>query len=221
MSGQPGRAVTAREVPARLWITMLVRAVPALAAALVITFTQERTPGFALTVFGAFALVTGVLIGFEAIGIPGHPTRGITFARAIVTTLAGGAALVLAAVPGGATPRSFLLLAMAWAAVTGALEMIAGLRARRSPAFSRDVMISGALTLLLALLLLWTPADLRQEYGGLEGVEGALTASVQAAGFFGAYATVLAVLLIIESLTLRGATGRDVSVVASDDGAVS
>ncbi|MDO5053156.1 MAG: hypothetical protein Q4E05_09745 [Pseudoclavibacter sp.] len=196
-------------VPERLWASMLVRAVPALVAALVITFAQDRQAAFVLVVFGGFALATGVLIGFEAIGIPGHPTRGITFARAVVTTLAGGTGLVLGTVPGAATPFALLVLIAAWAAVTGVLELLAGLIARRYPAFSRDVVISGALTLLLAVLVFLTPAELRQEYGGLEQIPGALTSPVQAAGFFGAYATVLCVLLVVEGLTLRAATRRD------------
>lgn len=201
-----GHGVT--RVPERLWVAMLVRAVPAVVTALVITFTQDHNAAFGYTVFGAFALATGVLIGFEAIGIPGHPTRALTFTRAIISALAGGSALVFGVVPHLATPAGFIWHVAGWAAVTGLIELTSGIVARRYPLFSREVLISGALTLLLAILVAIVPPELNESYGGLESIDGALTASMQSVGYVGAYAAILAMLLIIEALTLRGLSRR-------------
>ena len=201
-----GHGVT--RVPERLWVAMLVRALPAAVAAMVITFTQDHNPSFGFLVYGAFALATGVLIGFEAIGIPHHPARALTFARSIVSALAGGAALVFGAVPHLATPAGFIWHVAAWAIITGLLELAAGWVTRRLPLFSREVLISGALTLILGVLVAIIPPELSEQYGGVENVDGTLTASMQSIGYFGAYAAVLAVLLIIEALTLRGITRR-------------
>lgn len=205
---QPPRGHGVTRVPERLWVAMLVRALPAAITALVITFTQNHNASFGYLAFGGFALATGVLIGFEAIGIPGHPTRGLTFARSIVSALAGGSALVFGAVPHLATPAGFIWHVAVWAGITGLIELTSGLVARRLPLFSREVLISGALTLLVGILIAVIPPELNEQYGGLENVEGSLTASVQSIGYFGAYAAVLAMLLIIEALTLRGITRR-------------
>lgn len=207
-----GHGVT--RVPERMWAAMLVRAVPAAITALVITFTQAHTASFGYLAFGAFALTTGVLIGFEAVGIPGHPTRGLTFARSVVSALAGGSALVFGVVPHLATPAGFIWHVAGWACLTGLIELLSGFAARRLPLFSREVFISGGLTLLLGILIVVIPPELNEEYGGLENVEGALTASVQAIGYLGAFTAVLAMLLVIEGLTLRGISRRTTHAVA-------
>ncbi|MGO2110401.1 MAG: HdeD family acid-resistance protein [Pseudoclavibacter sp.] len=201
-----GHGVTS--VPDRLWVAMLVRALPAAVVALIVTFTQEYTPSFSFVALGAFALASGVLIGFEAIGIPFHPARALTFARSIVSAIAGGAALVFGVVPHLATVTGFIWHVSIWAIVTGLLELLAAWQVRRLPLFAREVLISGALTLLFGIVIALVPPDLDADYGGLEQIEGSLTATVQSTGFLGAYAAVLAVLLIIEGLTLRGIARR-------------
>ncbi|GGA69075.1 hypothetical protein GCM10011490_19530 [Pseudoclavibacter endophyticus] len=212
-----GHGVT--NVPERLWVALLVRALPAAAAALVITFTQEYTPAYSFVVFGAFALATGVLIGFEAVGIPFHPARGLTFLRSIVSAIAGGAALVFGAVPHLATAGGFIWHVAIWAVVTGLLELIAAWRVRRLPLFAREVLISGALTLLFGIVIALVPPDLNASYGGTEHIEGALTATVQSTGLLGAFAAMLAVVLIIEGITLRGITRRSTAAPGGDAGA--
>lgn len=204
-------------VPRRAWVSMLARAVPALIAAAVITFSPDHSPWMGLTVFGGASLLGGILVAFEAIGIQRHPTRGLTFARGVLTAAAGAIALVLAAVHGLAAPASALiLLVAAWALVTGVIELIAGWRARRLGPLGRDAFATGALTLLLGLLVAIVPPDLRIEYGGVEQVEGALTASTQAVGLIGAYFALLGVLLIIEGLTLRIGDQRAGAAVGAD-----
>lgn len=200
------------QVPDRLWVAMLARALPALVIALVITFSQESSASFGFVVFGAFALVTGILIGFEAIGIRRHPVRGLTFARSIVSALAGGAALVFGVVPHLATTGWFIWHLATWAFVTGLIELASSWFARRHPLFSRELLISGALTLLLGLLVAIVPPELNADYGGTEHIEGALTAIMQTTGLLGAYLAILAVVLIIEGITLRGITRRSAAI---------
>ena len=220
-------------VPRRLWISMIVRAVPAAIIALVITFTQDHSASFGYLAFGGFALVTGVLVAFEAVGIRTHPARALAFTRGIVSALAGGSALVVGAIPHLASSLGFIIHVAGWAIVTGLLELASAWKVRRKPLFAREVMISGALTLLLGILVAIVPPELRQEYGGVEQIDGVLTASVQSIGYVGAYAAMLAVLLVIEGFTLRAITRQstaapDVSVdsaaasgaAANEDGAV-
>lgn len=203
-SSRPAAATGSTAVPRRAWVSMLLRAIPAIAGALAITFSADHSPRFGLLAFGAVAVLGGMLVAFEALGIPTHPTRMLTFARGVLTAIAGGAALVLGAVLGDAAEAATLIwLVAGWALVTGVLEVIAGWRARRRGPLGRDAALTGALTLLLGLAVVILPPDLRQEYGGIEQVEGALTASTQAVGYLGAYFALLGVLLVIEGLTLR------------------
>lgn len=191
-------------VPRRAWASMLLRALPALLGAAVITFSADHSPKFGYLVFGACVLLSGILVAFEAIGIRRHPTRLLTFARGVLSVIAGGTALVLGVVLGDEAKASgFILLVAVWAFVTGAIEMVSGWMARRRGVLGRDAMLTGALTLLLGLIVVIVPPDLRQEYGGLEQVQGALTAATQAVGFVGAYFALLGVLLIIEGFSLR------------------
>lgn len=204
------RTPAAAPIPRRAWASMLARAIPAIIGALVITFSPDHSPRFGLLVFGAVALAGGILVAFEAIGIRRHPTQGLTFARGVLTALAGGAGLTLGVVLGeGATAATLIWLVAAWALVTGVLELLAGWIARRRGPLGRDAMLTGALTLLLGLLVAILPPDLRQQYGGIEQVDGALTASTQAVGYLGAYFALLGVLLIIEGLSLRLGAVRD------------
>lgn len=198
-----------RDLPDSLWKSMLLRAIPVLIGALVITFTPDHGPRFGFTVFGAVLLWTGVIVGFESVGIPNHPIRPLVFARSILTALTGGFALFMAT--GGhdwATVQSFILTVSIWAVLTGLIELSGVPIARRHRFYASEILMSGALTLLLGVIVATVPPDLDAEYGGIEQVEGSLTASVQAVGFVGAYFAVLGVLLVIEALSLRGALRR-------------
>ncbi|MDJ1371732.1 HdeD family acid-resistance protein [Gulosibacter molinativorax] len=196
-------------LPESLWKSMLFRAVPAIIGAIVITFTQEHTARFGFIVFGAVALWTGIIVGFEAVGIKGHPLRGFVFARSILGAIAGGFSLFMGT--GGhnwATVEAFIWTVATWAIVTGAIELIAGLVFRKQSIYRSEIVFSGAITMLLGIIVAFVPPELDAEYGGLENIEGSLTADVQAVGFVGAYFAVLGVLLIIEAITLRSEMRR-------------
>lgn len=202
-----------RNLPDKLWLSMLLRALPAIVGALVIAFTPDHSPRFGFSVFGAVALWSGVIVGFEAIGIKGHPLRPLVFTRAIITALTGGFSLFMAT--GGhdwATVRAFILTIAIWGIVTGIVELIGVPFTRKQAMYAGEIVISGALTLLLGVIVAFVPPELDAPYGGLEHIEGSLTASVQAVGLVGAYLAVLGVLLVIEAITLYQAQRKAAAV---------
>jgi hypothetical protein len=129
-----------------------------------------------------------------------------------------GALDLAAGMVAGVTPwRStalFFALVITWAAVTGLVELLAGIRARRAALGAespRDAMTIGVLTLVLAAGTAVVPAGYALNYS----VEGAgtftLTGTVIAVGIFGGYAAIVAVFLGI-----AGFSPRKDAVVAND-----
>ena len=207
-----------RHLPDSLWKSLLLRAIPVLIGAMVITFSPDHSPRFGFMVFGSVLLWTGVIVGFESVGIPKHPVRPLVFARSIVTAVTGGFSLFMAT--GGhdwATPRAFILTVSIWAILTGLIELAGVPICRRKRFYASEILLSGAVTLLLGVIVAFVPPDLDEEYGGIEQIEGSLTASVQAVGFVGAYFAVLGVLLIIEAISLRATLKRRDEAVALEE----
>ncbi|QAY72676.1 hypothetical protein ET445_04255 [Agromyces protaetiae] len=169
-------------VRAPYWAVPVVRGVLALVPAAVITFVQDHSPTLGLFVFGAWALVSGVLIGALSLRFVTDRFAGAIFAiNAVVTAVAGILAL--------ATPASLsflVVLVIAWAAVTGILEIVAGLRVRGRSAVSRDWITAGGVTALAALAFLFFPFD-----------------AVSIVGLLGAYLVIIGVLLVIGGLSLK------------------
>ncbi|HTH05288.1 MAG TPA: DUF308 domain-containing protein, partial [Ilumatobacteraceae bacterium] len=120
---------TARDaVPerARYWVVPVIRGLLAAVAAVVITFSQNHSPEFGSLVFGVWAVVSGLVVGALSLRlVTARGIRSLFAINAVVTVVAGLLALT---VPGGGLP--FLLyLVSVWAAVTGFVELFAGLRA--------------------------------------------------------------------------------------------
>ena len=169
---------------AQYWAVPVVRGILALVPTVVVTFSPNHSPAFGLMVFGVWAVVSGLVVG--ALSLRSTVERGIRslFAvNAVVTAVAGILALT---VPGG---LPFLLyLVSVWAAVTGIVELFAGLRARgRTPA-ARDWIAVGAFTAVLALVYLVLPLD-----------------AVSAVGVLGGYFAIIGVYLIIGGFSLKWA----------------
>jgi peptidoglycan/LPS O-acetylase OafA/YrhL len=105
--------------------------------------------------------------------------------------LISGCAAVLAAIAAVATGGSLpllLLLVGGFAVLAGALELVWGLRHRVVSPLARDAITVGGGTLALAIVL-------------------ALVADpVSAVGFFGAYAVILGIFLLIAGLSLKWST---------------
>lgn len=182
------------------WVIPALRALVALLVGFAITFTPAHSASFGLVAFGAFALLEGAIVLAGAFGDRSErQARGLFLVQGLVTVAAGIAAIAL---PEGGVPY-LVWIVSAWAIVTGGLELVSGIRARRRLAAARDWMILGGLTLILAIGFLLVPPDYTQTLGGIEKVEGQLTASVVLVGMFGAWAIVVGVLLGIAAVSAR------------------
>jgi uncharacterized membrane protein HdeD (DUF308 family) len=184
------------------WIVPLFRALPAAALAIIITFNADHSPVLGLTAFGISAALSGILVGALTLRTtPAGVERTTFLVHSALTLVAGVIALAMT----GAGLPFLILLVSGWAVLTGALELYAGLRSRGRNAASRDWTFVGALTVLLAVVLLIIPPDLRDEYSGADGVSGVLSSSIIVVGLLGAYGAIVAVYLIIGALSLKWA----------------
>ena len=156
MAHAPAAAV----IGTRYWTVPVARAGVAFVPAAVITFTADHSAQFGLLVFGAFAVVNGLvgaLLGWRSLLDPRDRTLFVL--QGVVGVVAGALALALHA--GGL--GFFLYLVTVWAAVTGVLELYAGIRLRgraqaaRDKLAARDWLVVGALTAVLALVFLLLP----------------------------------------------------------------
>lgn len=182
------------------WVLPALRAAVALVVGFAITFTPAHSATFGLVAFGLYAFVAGAVLLAGSLGGRGdRASRGLFVVQGVVTVLAGIAALVL---PIGGV-HYLVFVVSAWAIVTGALELVSGIRARGRLTAARDWIILGGVTLLLAVGFLVVPPDYNQTLGGIEQIKGALTASVILVGMFGAWAIVSGVLLAISAVSAR------------------
>jgi uncharacterized membrane protein HdeD (DUF308 family) len=199
---------------ARYWPIPVLRAVPAAIVALVITFSTNHAAGYGLLLFGAFALVDGAVVGIGSAARLGDDPRSrrTALAQAAVSVVAG---VVGIACNGFGLP-AFITVVVAFAVLTGALELTQGLRSRGRSPFSRDWSTIGGITLLLAVAFLVTPPDYSQQLGGVEQVTGTLDASIVLVGLLGAYLAITAVFHVIAGLSHKWGT---TAPAVSPDGA--
>jgi len=181
------------------WIAPLVRAVPAIVLAIVITFSADHSAALGLLTFGIFAVASGIAIGVFALRSAASPERTIQLIQSALGLVAGAAAL---AVTGGALPY-LVLIVSAWAVTTGFLEGYLGLRSR-GEAGARDRMFLGAITVALAIAVLVVPPDFVQPFA-FDEVTGQVTASVVIVGLLGAYWAILGVFLVIAGVPVKDA----------------
>ncbi|RDH98714.1 hypothetical protein DEU32_105311 [Curtobacterium sp. AG1037] len=199
---------------ARYWPIPVLRAVPAAVVAVVITFSANHAAGYGLVLFGVVVLVDAVVLAVAG-------TRRLTDdPRSRRTTLVHAGIDVVAAVAAFVTSGlglpAFIAVVVAWAVLTGALELTQGLRARGRSPFARDWTTIGGLTLLLAVAFLLTPPDYSQRLGGIEKVSGTLDASIVLVGLLGAYLAIAAVFHVIAGLSHKWGTAAP---TAAPDGA--
>lgn len=184
----------------RYWPVPLLRAVPLLAVGLVTTFTLDHSPRVGLLGLGAAALGSGLVLALGSWRRLDDPSsRSLQVAQGAVGVVVGAAALLLA---DGGLPL-LVGLVVAWALLTGVLELVAGLRRRRRTPLARDWSTVGVLTLLLAVVFLVVPPDYSRQLGGIEQVSGVLTSSTVLVGVLGAYGVLVGVFLVIAALSLR------------------
>ncbi|CAN5226054.1 hypothetical protein BH11ACT3_BH11ACT3_04880 [soil metagenome] len=186
--------------PLAPWVLPGSRAVLALALGLVITFNADHSAPLGLVVFGVFAVATAAAIGAASWRSPADTTaRGSFLAQAAVTLVAGIAALVR---PDGGV-HYLVLVVSGWAIIAGALELVSGIRARGRAFATSDWIITGALTVLLGIVVLVVPPDLAVHFEGEKGVEGMLTSSIVIVGVLGFWGIITGVLLGIAAASPR------------------
>lgn len=186
-------------------MTLAARALLALALGLAITFTAGHTAAFGLVAFGVYAVLSGLLLLVAWFG-PRAPVEARTSfrAQAAVTLAAGVAALAL---PGGGVAYLVWVLS-GWAIVTGALELVSGIRFRHRTASWADWTAVGALTVLLGLIALILPPDIADAFTGDRGVTGLLTSAIIVTGMLGAWAVLTGVLQAIAAASPVSAGSR-------------
>ncbi|MCU1506407.1 MAG: hypothetical protein QOG18_350 [Microbacteriaceae bacterium] len=182
------------------WPVPIIRAIPAAALGLAVTFSADHSARLGLISFGIFAVLTGAalaVLAWRRLGASG--ARPFIVAHGIIAMVAGVVALLFS----GASIGVFFLLVTAFAAITGFLELYCGLRTRRRYVASTDWLVVGGLTIIAAVALLLVPPDLRQVVSTPEGSKGILDASVVAVGLLGAYGAVIAVYLLIAGFSAK------------------
>ncbi|MGX1933740.1 acyl-CoA synthetase [Microbacterium resistens] len=187
----------------------LVRALFAAVAALMITFSPDHSAAVGLSVFSGFALATGLVLALAAwlVARPGWRWPYVLLAAfSFLAGMAGG-------IPAWRSTPLFFVLVIAWGALTGLVELIAGIRARTAaqrgePVVdgARDHLLVGVLGLLLAVALLLVPMQYAWTYSIEDAGDFILTGITLAVGIFGAYAAIVAVLLGIAGFSPRPAT---------------
>ncbi|MGX5681729.1 DUF308 domain-containing protein [Schumannella luteola] len=182
------------------WIAPLLRAVPAVALAIVVTFSADHSAPLGLLTFGVFGVAAGAVITVFALRSAPGPERTLQVVQGILTVAAGIASL---SVVGGGLPY-LVFLVSGWAVMSGFLELYLGLRTRRTSTIARDHIFAGALTVLLAVVLLVIPPDFSQMYT-VDEKDYELTASVIVVGLLGAYWAILGVFLIIGAFSQKWA----------------
>lgn len=183
------------------WIAPLLRALPAVALAVVITFSADHSAPLGLLTFGIFGVLAGAVIIVFAFRAEAGAVRMLQLIQGGLTAAAGLGAL--GAMSGGLPFLIFLV--SGWAVVTGFIELYLGIRTRRASALARDHIFVGALTVVLAVVILLIPASFSQTFTGPDGVERQLTASIIIVGLLGAYWAIIGVFLIIAAFSQKWA----------------
>jgi predicted secreted protein len=202
----------------------LSRAAFAALAAVMITFSPDHSAQVGMAVFSGFAIATG-LVWLLSLWLV-YPAG-----RRWSAAWLGGLTLV-AGMLGGLSPlrtvAGYFSIVIAWAVLTGLLELVSGWRGLRSrterreiapgvadarPAAprgprseSRDAVVVGVAGILLGLGLLFVPTGFALQYTIDEAHQTfTLTGITIGVGIFGAYAAIVAVYLGIAGFSPRPA----------------
>lgn len=181
-------ADTGTRASASLWLAPIARAIPAIVVGLVITFTPDHSASMGLISLGVFGAVSAVVLVLTTLRLgAGEPLRTLHRGLSVIAAVVAAAAFALVAgLEGNLLP--FLLLTLgAYGVFAGAYEVVWGLRHRGISPLARDGITVGAGTVILALILV------------------AVGDSVSAVGFFGAYAVIVGVYLVIAGFSAKWA----------------
>ena len=179
----------------------LARALFAALAAIMVTFSPDHSAAVGLSVFSGFAIATGLVFLLACWLVYPGGTRAVPTLLGVLTVAAGMA--------GGLPPLRndtlFFVVVIAWALATGLVELLGGIRGRRTgdPA-ARDGVLIGILTLVLGLaLLLVNPAYSLEYFIAEAGQAYTLTGITIGVGLLGGYCAIVAVFLGIAGFSPR------------------
>jgi len=178
--------VTATQMYRRYWWMLLIRGVIAVLFGLAAIFWTGLTALVLVYLFGAFALIDGivaVVVSLQERAVV--PRWWVLLIEGIVGILIG----VLTFFSPIVTALVLLYLIATWAIITGILEIAAAFSMRRALALEWTLAIAGILSILLGILLAFQP------------VSGILAV----VRIIGIYAIIFGVLLIIRSFQFRSA----------------
>lgn len=170
---------------ARNWWALALRGVAAVLFGVVAFLAPEFTLVWLVLLFGAYALLDGVLAIVAGIRAAERHERWWPFALEGLASIAVG---VITFIMPAATAFVLVWFVAAWAILTGVLRISAAIRLRKEIRGEWLLIVNGALSVLLGLLIIVRP----------------LAGLVSLVWFLGAYATVYGVILLALALRLRG-----------------
>ncbi|WP_136041902.1 MULTISPECIES: acyl-CoA synthetase [unclassified Microbacterium] len=205
----PARAFTMRHV-------QLLRALFAAVAALMITFSSDHSAPVGLSVVSGFVFTTALVQLLAAWLVLPAGSRWSYILLAALGIVAGG----VSGIPAWRSDDLFFIVVSSWAIVSGGVEILAGIRSRRTAdPLSRDAITVGALGVLLGIVLLLIPADFLQEYTIDKAGTFVLSGIILGVGMFGGYAAIVAVFLGIAGLTPKRVDAAATATESNDSAA--
>jgi uncharacterized membrane protein HdeD (DUF308 family) len=167
----------------RNWWLIALRGVAAILFGILAIVWPGVTLTFLVLLFGAYALVDGLLTVFAALTNQAGERRWWVLLEGLV----GIAAAVLTFLWPGATAFSLLYLIAAWAILTGVLEILAAIELRREISNEWFLILSGIASVIFGVLVILFPGA------------GALSVI----WLMAAYAVVFGALLVVLSLRVK------------------
>ncbi len=195
-SGGGGVRGNVADLLTRKWWVLALRGV----AAVIFGCLAFTWPGMTLLalvyLFGAYAIVNGVLALSTGLTVPaGFPRFGSVAFGGFVSLVAGLIAFVMP----GITALMALVIIAAWAIVTGVSEIVSAIRLRREISNEWFLVLAGLASLAFGILLLLRPGA---------GI-------VALVWWIGAFAIIFGVLFIILAFRLRHRLGTMTSSATS------
>ncbi len=173
---------------ARNWWAILLRGIAALVFGLFALFWPGATGVALVILFGAYAFVDGVLALAAALRAAEAHER---WAPLLIEGIVGIAIAGVTYVDVGLAARALYVTIAVWAAITGILEIVAGVQLRKVLPNEWLLVLGGIASLIFGVLMVLYP------------LAGALTVIY----LIGAYAIVFGVVLVGFGLRLRGHRG--------------
>jgi uncharacterized membrane protein HdeD (DUF308 family) len=168
----------------RNWWMLILRGLAGIVFGLGAYAWPGLTLGLLVVLFGAYALIDGILAVISALA---GRTQGLPWWTLLVEGMLGVAAGVFTFLWPGVTLVVLLYVMAAWAIVTGIFEIAAAIRLRKAVEGEWTLALSGVVSVVFGLILFTRP------FAGLLAV----------AWLIGTYAVIFGLLLLFLGLKLR------------------